>query len=1263
MSAVAEWVGDTVGGAFDSAGKIAEDAVREIGHAAESVGREVGKIGEAAAQNPIGTIAKIGAAASGQWWALPAVSALDVVAHGGNLEQAALSAGVSLAASWAGQGIAGEILAPAADSTAALATADAANMVAQNIPADQISQVLQQSYGITGNIADSIANATTAGVSANTLASAYAGAFGQQLTGVADAFTEKLIATSLGNSAANFGVKLVQTGGDVEKALAAGAGAGIGTAFGGYVAKEMVGAGANNTLSQITGKITAAATSGIVQGQDPGKALGTALVNNIVSTSYAQAGSLFKDAWSQSGAEKLFTDIGTKNVKSLNDDAAAQKTASDKAIELEKQQNGIAKNYDELVKTASSYYNDTVVPAKSETERLQAAANDSYNVYKPLRDQFSNYVSQYDAAKAQYDAVAVPNKQTDDDGNVTNQAAIDEANSQRSNFANQMNDLADKANALVPQINAATNKYNADASTFQASADKLNGIANQYSNYDNQINELKNNYNNVNTQFTDAVKIANDAANRFNTTSDEVKKQVDTVIQQKAEADKVAATLDPEAKKAYQNLFSDGKMPTEAITIGNQVNDLDSTIAQKSFNQSYKEGLDIEQSLKLAQDVNGLAKPQQNYFNFAANTGLNTTDALAVAPTLSSMNVTAQQAFFDQLNNNKFTPTEALSWADKVNALDNKQQIAYNTAVTNGLTHDQALELSPNISTFSASQQAAYVNSIKQGMSNEAADLAAAFSSFSDKYVPTSTVDQDAANLAKLKTDDQKQAYMELVSGAGGLKISPDKAMAFVTQGIDPISGKKVAEDFIGLLTGSGNVQAGELPSTTPTIPKNLVESVYRQDASGKWGEYVPDGKGGFTNTGAVLAGEYTAGPTGSKYVVDQTTDQNGAPTMSMTPYTGTAPPTETPTSSGSSPTYKKSELDSALAAGELTKQEYDQYLSKAVDDTKTPVKDVLAGSSTWQDYINDLLTKSKATTGSGSGSVSAGGTGAGPTTGTGSGTGTTGGPTAGGPTTGTGTGSGTAGTDTGVGGTGTGTGGTGTGTGTGAGTGIGLGGGALLGGTGGYSTWLASQGQDQYGGIKNLTPGLTERMDYTLTGMPNIQESSNPMADINNFAAPQQMATGGSASSTYDPFGADTSGIKSSLTPGLTKAQLQYVLSGMPGSNISVQSHAAGGEIEGHNPTFFSEGGLSSIENRYVQGEGDGTSDSVAAMLADGEFVIPADVVSKLGNGSNEAGAGVLDQFLAEIRKHAQSNGTKLPPESKGPLAYLLDAKRKVKA
>jgi hypothetical protein len=207
----------------------------------------------------------------------------------------------------------------------------------------------------------------------------------------------------------------------------------------------------------------------------------------------------------------------------------------------------------------------------------------------------------------------------------------------------------------------------------------------------------------------------------------------------------------------------------------------------------------------------------------------------------------------------------------------------------------------------------------------------------------------------------------------------------------------------------------------------------------------------------------------------------------------------------------------------------------------------------------------------------------------------------------------------------------------------------------------LALQGQDQYGGIKNLTPGLTQRSDYTLSGLPtdSDEDKVNPMMNIDRFAS------GGSAN-TYDPFSTKDvsgSGISGSLVPGLSKAQISYILSGLPGNNVAVPGKAEGGSIEGHNPEFYSEGGLSSMENRYVEGEGDGTSDSVPAMLANGEFVIPADVVSKIGNGSNEAGAGVLDQFLVEIRKHAHSNGEKLPPESKGPLGYLLDAKRKVKA
>jgi hypothetical protein len=102
--------------------------------------------------------------------------------------------------------------------------------------------------------------------------------------------------------------------------------------------------------------------------------------------------------------------------------------------------------------------------------------------------------------------------------------------------------------------------------------------------------------------------------------------------------------------------------------------------------------------------------------------------------------------------------------------------------------------------------------------------------------------------------------------------------------------------------------------------------------------------------------------------------------------------------------------------------------------------------------------------------------------------------------------------------------------------------------------------------------------------------------------------------------------------------------------------SYAAGGLID-HNPEFFSEGGAS-LGNRYVKGNGDGTSDSVPAMLASGEFVIPADVVSGLGNGDNDAGAQVLDEFMAAIRKHKRgASPDQLPPDSKGPLSYLSEA------
>lgn len=83
-----------------------------------------------------------------------------------------------------------------------------------------------------------------------------------------------------------------------------------------------------------------------------------------------------------------------------------------------------------------------------------------------------------------------------------------------------------------------------------------------------------------------------------------------------------------------------------------------------------------------------------------------------------------------------------------------------------------------------------------------------------------------------------------------------------------------------------------------------------------------------------------------------------------------------------------------------------------------------------------------------------------------------------------------------------------------------------------------------------------------------------------------------------------------------------------------------------------YSDGG------RMLRGPGDGMSDNIPAeirgrkgrqpaRLADGEFVIPADVVSHLGNGSSEAGSRKLYKMMDNIRK-ARTGRTKQAPAVK---------------
>jgi len=115
-----------------------------------------------------------------------------------------------------------------------------------------------------------------------------------------------------------------------------------------------------------------------------------------------------------------------------------------------------------------------------------------------------------------------------------------------------------------------------------------------------------------------------------------------------------------------------------------------------------------------------------------------------------------------------------------------------------------------------------------------------------------------------------------------------------------------------------------------------------------------------------------------------------------------------------------------------------------------------------------------------------------------------------------------------------------------------------------------------------------------------------------------------------YTPIGQTT------LTPD-AQAALNAQMKAKAAAEQQTVPMAAGGMAGGgYNLGGYSDGG------RLLRGPGDGVSDSIPASignrqparLADGEFVIPARIVSELGNGSTEAGARKLYDMMARVQR-----------------------------
>jgi hypothetical protein len=189
---------------------------------------------------------------------------------------------------------------------------------------------------------------------------------------------------------------------------------------------------------------------------------------------------------------------------------------------------------------------------------------------------------------------------------------------------------------------------------------------------------------------------------------------------------------------------------------------------------------------------------------------------------------------------------------------------------------------------------------------------------------------------------------------------------------------------------------------------------------------------------------------------------------------------------------------------------------------------------------------------------------------------------------------------------------------------------------------------------IFDVTTNTTTPTAQQAVAPSTAQASTDPMSGL--------AVTTPEASSSYYSYGSevDPAQILSSKNGGkISKfafGGLSRAEGGSPHGNPNIPTTVS----ESLNPNVPTVQGRQDYrEGAYVQGEGDGQSDDIPAMLADGEYVIDADTVAQLGNGSNKAGAKMLDQFRENIRAHKRSAPTnKIPPKSKSPLAYLKGAK-----
>jgi hypothetical protein len=116
-------------------------------------------------------------------------------------------------------------------------------------------------------------------------------------------------------------------------------------------------------------------------------------------------------------------------------------------------------------------------------------------------------------------------------------------------------------------------------------------------------------------------------------------------------------------------------------------------------------------------------------------------------------------------------------------------------------------------------------------------------------------------------------------------------------------------------------------------------------------------------------------------------------------------------------------------------------------------------------------------------------------------------------------------------------------------------------------------------------------------------------------------------------------------LSPSMTEKHnslhpLNQIKCGIQGSKSGGLPHKyAKAAPKGHNPEF-----ITGMTGYYACGRGTGQSDDIPAMLHDGDYVMDAETVSALGDGSSKAGHHILEGFRKQVPHKAEGGSNPVP-------------------